>query len=199
MAVRFGLLSGAPALSIHNQREATRRWIHFGFGLCILLLPWLQRWGGVAVAAAAVLYNALLAPGLGLDRAYRRKGERWLSGLTSYPLAVLLLLLLTPLEVAAGAWAVLATLDPVAATVGSRCPRPGVPFNRRKSLTGTLAGCVAGTLGCALALTYMGVEGVWGPALCAAAAGALAESLPLPFDDNLPVAAASALALLACI
>ncbi|MFQ5844266.1 MAG: hypothetical protein ACE5JG_04680 [Planctomycetota bacterium] len=33
-------------------------------------------------------------------------------------------------------------------------------------------------------------------ALCAAAAGAFAETLPLPPDDNLPVAAAAAGALL---
>ena len=183
-------------MSIHNRREATRRVIHFGFGFAILLLPFLQRPGGVVIAALALLYNALLAPGLGLDRRYRREGERRLGGLTSYPLAVLLLLLLTPLDVAAGAWAVLAVLDPVAAAAGTRWPRPRILFNPRKSVVGSLAGIVAGALGCGLALTYMGLDGAWVPALCAAAAAALVEALPLPIDDNLPVAAAAALALL---
>jgi dolichol kinase len=196
MAVRIGLLSGVPSLSIHNRRETTRRLVHFGFGFAIVLLPHLQRPGGAAVAALALLYNALLAPGLGLDRAYRREGERRLSGLTSYPLAVLLLILLAPLEVAAGAWAVLAVLDPVAAAVGSRVPRPRVPFHPAKSLAGSAAGFVAGAAGCALALRYMGLEEAWGPALCAAGAAALVEALPWPIDDNLPVAAAAALALL---
>jgi dolichol kinase len=151
----------------------------------------------VLIALVALLYNAILAPRLGLDRAYRHEGEGHMGGLTTYPLAVLLLVLLTPVEVAAGAWVVLAVLDPVAAAVGSRLRRPRIPLNARKSVCGTLAGLIASALACAGILTFLGVPDPWPAALCAAGAGAVAEALPLPIDDNLPIAAASAAALLA--
>lgn len=189
-------MSGAPNLSIHKATERRRRFVHFSFGACALLIGPLGRAGSAALAATALAYNALLAPALGLDRAYRRAGEgRW-GGLTTYPLAVLLLVMLTPAPVAAGAWVVLATVDPVAAAVGSRWPRPRVPGNAAKSLVGTAAGLLAGAVACAALFHLLGEAHVWPAAAAAAAAGALAEALPLPLEDNLAVAAAAALALL---
>jgi len=140
--------------------------------------------------------NVWLAPWLGFDVAYRRPGEGRFGGLVSYPLAVLLLLLLAPLEVAAGGWIVMATVDPIAAAVGSRWPRPRVPFHRRKSMVGTVAGFLGGWVGASLLLAWMNAPHAPVAGACAAAAGALAEVLPLPVDDNLPVAAAASLALL---
>ena len=195
MTAVAGLLSGAPSLSIHKNEENTRRLVHFGFGFCAFLLPWTGLWGGVALALAALLYNAWIAPRLGLDAGYRRDGEgRW-SGLVTYPLAVLLLLLLTPREVAAGAWMVMASADPIAAAVGTRRPRPPIPWNRRKSIIGSAAGFLAGWALTSVLLARMGVQQHVGASACAAGAGILAESLPLPTDDNLPMAAAAALAL----
>ncbi len=171
--------------------------MHFAFGACALLIGPLGRAGSAALAAAALLYNALLAPALGLDRGYRRAGEgRW-GGLTTYPLAVLLLVAFLPPRIAAGAWVVLATVDPVAAAVGSRWRRPRVPGNRAKSLVGTVAGFLAGTAACTGLFLFLGEEPAAAPAAAAAAAGAAAEALPLPGDDNLVVAAAATLALLA--
>lgn len=190
------MLSGAPDLSIHNATERNRRLVHFAFGAGALLIGPLGRAGSAALAAAAVLYNALLAPALGLDRGYRRAGEgRW-GGLTTYPLAVLLLVIFLPPHVAAGAWVVLATVDPVAAAVGSRWRRPRVPVNRAKSLVGTLAGFLAGAAAGTSLFLFLGEEPALPPAAAAAAAGAVAEALPLPIDDNLAVAAAATLALL---
>lgn len=191
-----GLLSGGPDLSIHKATERNRRLVHFAFGAGALLIGPLGRVGSAVLAGAALLYNAWLAPALGLDRGYRRAGEgRW-SGLTTYPLAVLLLVVFFPSQVAAGGWVVLATVDPVAAAVGSRRPRPRVPGNRGKSLVGSAAGLVVGTVACAGLLLFLGEGHAWPAALGAAAAGAVAEALPLPFEDNLTVAAAAALALL---
>jgi dolichol kinase len=170
--------------------------VHFAFGACALLIGPLGRAGSAALAATALLYNALLAPALGLDRAYRRPGEgRW-GGLTTYPLAVLLLVLLAPSQVAAGGWVVLATVDPVAAAVGSRWPRPRVPGHPAKSLVGTAAGWAVGTVACTGLLLFLGEGHALPAAAGAAAAGAVAEALPLPIEDNLAVAAAAALALL---
>lgn len=189
------MLSGAAHLSNRNASEDARRLIHFLAGGCALLLAPLGPGWGAALAASALAYNAFVAPALGLDRAYRREGEgRW-GGLATYPLAVLLLVLFTRLEVAAGAWAVLAAADPVAATVGSRLRRPRVPWNPGKSLVGAAAGAVAGALACFGVLRWMGATPALLPALAAGAAGAFAEALPIRGDDNLRIAAAAAIAL----
>ena len=69
------MLSAAPDLSIHKATERKRRLVHFAFGACALLIEPLGRSGSAALAAAALLYNALLAPALGLDRGYRRAAD----------------------------------------------------------------------------------------------------------------------------
>lgn len=190
-------MSGSRHLSNLKPVERTRRLVHFAFGACALLIPVLGRWGSAAVAAAALLYNGVVAPRLGLDRGYRRHGDRFWNGLVTYPLAVLLLVVVCPPLVAAGAWVVLAAADPVAAAVGTRFPAPRVPGNPRKSLTGAAAGFVVAAVACAGVLRFLDAPGVVAPAAAAAGAGSVAELLPLPCDDNLVIAVAAALALLA--
>ena len=190
-----GFLSGAPRLS-NLKRERLRRIVHFAFGACALLIEPLGRAGSLALAGAALVYNVVLAPALGLDRGYRRPEEGLWGGLATYPLAVFCLILLAPPAVAAGAWGVLAAADPVAAAVGRRWPRPRVPFHRKKSLVGCAGGFAAGVLACYGILRYMDAEPAIPAALSAGAAGAVAEALPLPGDDNLRVAVAAAFALL---
>ena len=105
------MLSGTGHLS--NRNDDLRRLIHLLAGGCAFLLQPLGPFWGALLAASALAYNALVAPAFGLDRAYRREGEgRW-GGLTTYPLAVLLLLLLRASGVEAR--------DPLAAT-GSGAP-----------------------------------------------------------------------------
>jgi dolichol kinase len=186
-------------LSNGNRKARRRQAIHLLVGGCAFLV---KPWGRPAcsvVALLGLLYNAVIAPRFGLDRAYRRDGEGHLGGLVTYPLAVLLLLLLFPATVAAGAWVVLAVADPVAAFVGARFPRPRIPGNPRKSLVGAAAGFVAAFGACFGLLAYMDAPRAALAAACAAAAGVAAESLPLKIDDNLPLAAAAALALLAFV
>jgi uncharacterized protein (TIGR00297 family) len=190
-----GLLSGAPGLS--NRSDGVRRAVHLLAGGCAFLLGPLGPLWGASLAAAAVVYNAAVAPSLGLDRAYRREGEgRW-GGLTTYPLSVLALVLFVPLEIAAGAWAVLAAADPVAAAVGTRVRGAPVPWNPSKSLAGAAAGALAGALACFAVLRWMGVRGAFLPALTAGIAGAAAEAFPAKGDDNLRIAGAAAVALAA--
>ncbi len=190
-------MSGTPHLSNRNAAGDLRRAIHFLAGGCALLLRPLGPLWGAALAASALAYNAFVAPRLGLDRAYRREGEgRW-GGLATYPLAVLLLVLFAPLAVAAGAWAVLAACDPVAAAVGTRWQRPSVPWNPEKSLAGTAAGAIAGALACFGVLRWMGVKDPLLPALAAGVLGAVVEALPIRGDDNLRIALAAAFVLAA--
>ena len=83
----------------------------------------------------------------------------------------------------------------VRSSAGKR--RPRVPWNPTKSFIGTTAALVVGISVAWLMLRYDGAVNPWGPALAAGLAAAFAESLPWPIDDNLPVAAAAAAALLA--
>jgi len=180
---------------LSESRERTRRIVHLAFGAAALLVPVLGRAGSIALAAAALLYNVALAPALGWDRGYRRAGEARLAGIGSYPLAVLLLLCSAPLPVAMAAWGVLAAGDPAAAAVGNRWSSSSLPWNRHKSWLGSLAAVIAGSTAAGLLLLYSGQRSVFGPALAAGLAGAIAESLPWPVDDNLPMAGAAAAAL----
>ncbi len=172
-----------------TDRETTRRLVHFAFGGCALLLDDVGRRWGLIIAGAAVVYNAFVAPSLRLDRGYRRTDESRFGGLTCYALAVFLLVLFTPLHVAAGAWAVLAAADPVAAAVGTRLSRPRVPWNPSKSLAGAAA--CALVLGLGHGSPPRLIEG----AVSAGVAGALFETVPFPINDNLVIAAAAACAL----
>ncbi|MHC4956907.1 MAG: hypothetical protein ACYTGN_00930 [Planctomycetota bacterium] len=182
-------------MSIGKGSEASRRLVHLAFGGLAFLVPLIGRYPSIGLAAAALAYNTVLAPALGLDSPYRRAGEGRFRGLFTYPLAVLLMLCVAPLDVAAGAWVVMAVADPMAAFVGRACPWPRVPFNKAKSLAGTAAGFIAAAVACAGFLAYAGVERPLLPAVGAAAAGALAEAIPWPIDDNLPLAVAAATAL----
>lgn len=172
--------------------------MHIAFGSGAFLLFFVDARVVCVLALAAVLYNGFVAPHLRLDRAYRRPGEPRLSGLVTYPLAVLLLALLLPWRAAGGAWIVLAVADPMAGMAGTLRPRPRVPWNRRKSLVGAATGFAAGGLACYAYLAAADVVAPFPSALAAAAAGALAETLPLP-EDNLAVAFAAGAALYFCL
>jgi len=181
---------------LSDRRERTRRLIHLAFGGAAFLVPVLGRVGSIALAATAVFYNVLIAPAFGLDRGYRRSGERRLSGIGSYPIAVLLLLCVTDAHVAMGAWGVLAAADPAAAAVGRRWGSAAIPWNRQKTWIGSATALVVGTGAAWALLRYAGLSQPLAPACAAGAAGAVAESMPWGIDDNLPLAAAAASALI---
>jgi dolichol kinase len=163
----------------------------------------------VAAAGLGVLAGWVVLPLTPLEARLRRPGEGYLSGLRTYPLAVLgLVLWLEPAE-AAAAWGVLAFGDAAASVVGRRVPAPALLGSSKATWSGSLAHLLVGGLaawGLSAAVAALAASGdavlagpVPGPLAClvAAAAAALADLLLLPPDDNLPGAAAAALGLLA--
>lgn len=177
--------------------------VHAAMGVNALLLGVLPRWGAVAMALAAIVLNWWVLPRLALGRRLERPGEPFLSGLKTYPLAVLGLVLLLPAAEAAAAWGVLAFGDAAAAVVGRLVPAPSLFGHRKATWSGTPAFLVVGTvaafgLGQAVAALAAGcpwVEAGEAPSLaraaCAASAAALIDLVRIPPDDNLPCAAAS--------
>jgi dolichol kinase len=128
------------------------------------------------------------------------------SGIVVYCISVLALCIIfyNHMWMTAAIWGVLAFGDGMATIVGCTTGGPRLPWNTRKGLYGSLAFVLFGTLGAAALIAWTrGVGFV--PALPLAAslalACAVAESLPLPVDDNItvPLAGAVALPLLAMV
>ena len=174
------------------RREALRPAVHAALIGFVLLEPDLGKWRMAGIAFAAFVLNLLVLPLTPLGTLLRREGEpRW-NGLVTYPLAVALGHALFSAEIAGLAWAVLALGDPAAALAGGARPwKWRIPWNRRKSVAGSLAFLVVAWAAAAglLVLSSPFAE-LDGPLLLLlgsmALAGALAETLPLR-DDNLPV------------
>lgn len=187
--------------------EWRRKAVHMGSGTLAALLHWLPAWGAWALGGAALLMNIFVLPSLSghsLEREQdRRQGVAW--GIIFYPLSVLILTLVFArrLEIAAAGWALMAFGDGMATLVGKSLPRPRLPWNRDKSLAGSVAlfFCGGGTAW----LMYLFVAAGHGrhpdPFLVLAAVAATAalaailESLPTGVDDNLLVPLASGVVL----
>jgi uncharacterized protein (TIGR00297 family) len=177
--------------------------IHIGAGLAALLLP-LSGWGtNVALAACATLLTALLLPGLPGHRLVRGADARLPASALYYAVGVLLLVCAFPtrVDLAAAAWGILAAGDGVASIAGRAWGARRWPWNRGKSVAGSIAFVIAGlVMGVALAwcvrhavtpepsLRFLVLA-----TLAAVVAAAAIETLPVRLDDNLSVPAASAL------
>ena len=101
-----------------------------------------------------------------------------------HALGIALSLLLFPTRIGYAAIAVLALGDSSASLLGKRFGRNRIPFNRGKSVEGSIIGLIIAFLGALLFVDPI-------TALVGAAVGILIEALPLPLDDNLliPLAA----------
>jgi len=189
----------------HSERA--RQWVHVGSGLFALLLRVLTAWQAAALAATALTFNLIVLPRIGGRRLYRPVDEArgFPLGILLYPLSVLLLILVFPsrLDIVAAAWGILAFGDGFATLVGQRIGRRQVPWNREKTIAGTMAFAVFGGIG-AVALALWTRSAVTPPPslafviiapLIAAVTAALVETLPVRLDDNIsvPMAAAAAL------
>jgi uncharacterized protein (TIGR00297 family) len=132
------------------------------------------------------------------------RARRFSVGIALYPFTVLLLIFTFQrnLQIAAAGWGFLAFGDGCASIVGMAVGGPRLPWNQKKSLSGSLGYVVFGLLGAAFLYGFVAsrVPSAWelGCLLAAALAGAAVESLPSELDDNVlpPLVAASALALL---
>jgi uncharacterized protein (TIGR00297 family) len=184
--------------------EDSRQSVHIAMGGFALLLPLIPWWQSTVLAAFAVLFNLFGLQRL-LGRRLFRPGERigrLTSGIVLYPLTVLLLLLVFGgrLDIVAAAWGILAAGDGMATIVGRRAPIARIPWNRQKSLGGSLAFALCGAAaGIGLAWwcrdTVMPPAYTWfffvAPVLAAFVAAAV-ETIPISLDDNVSVATAAA-------
>jgi len=185
--------------------ELLRKATHMAVGLIALALRFLGPLWSLVLAAGALLFNLALLPRIGGRRMWREHevAAGSAQGIVFYPLAVLLLVaaFYRRLEIAAGAWGILAFGDGMASIAGMTLGRAKLPWNPRKSWAGSAAYAVFGALACAFLLRWT-APGRYelGFALAIAVAAALfaaaLESLPHGLDDNLGVPLVSGLFLL---
>ncbi len=191
--------------------ELARKVTHMGVGLIAFSLRFLGPLWAALLAAGALSFNLFLLPRIG-GRKLWRPAELEAGGslgIVLYPLAVLLLILVfwQRLEVAAGAWGILAFGDGMASVVGMTLGRKKLPWNPRKSWMGSLAYVVCGAVAAAVLLVWTApVQGRaygWAFALAAGLATAVVaaalESLPQGLDDNIGVPLISGLFLLGLV
>ena len=132
------------------------------------------------------------------------RARRFSVGIALYPLVVLLLIFTFQrnLQIAAAGWGYLAFGDGFASIVGMSVGGARLPWNPKKSVSGSLGYVVFGFLGAAFLYGFVAarVPSGWelGCLVAAALAGAAVESLPSELDDNVlpPLVAAAVLALL---
>lgn len=171
------------------EKETRRQLTHISLIAFAFLLRYLDRTGAAVCALLALGFNLTLLPRL--VPAIFRPGEGKLSGITIYPFSVLLLVLFLPLQIAAAAWAVMAMGDGAATIIGKAVNGPRLPWNREKTLAGSLAFFLAAAAGAFLLYGWVsysfGGRDIIYLALMGAFVGALVESLPLTIDDNLSV------------
>ena len=192
--------------------ENTRKLIHVGMLSFAVLLRWLNWWQAALCAIAAVLVNVLIMPRIG-KKAFREDDlERgYACGMIYYSVSVLVLILTTPLPIAAAAWGIMALGDGSASIVGMRWGDVKWPWSKDKSIAGSIAFLAGGTIAACVLIFITQTNAIESvplydnmPAfilmletaslstlflICAITAGvmALVESLPLPIDDNLSV------------
>lgn len=205
------------------ELETRRQLLHLSGSLTPLYLWALKEFAGSELAPAYLLLT-MLAAGYAISHLYRKgwrspffsrmidmaeressmatPGRGALRFYTGVLLAYLLLLWLgEPYYTFTTVVLVLAVGDSLCVLVGMRVGGKKLPYNRSKSLEGTLAG-----FGSAFALSSAVLLAIFGLtaseavpiAFAAAFTGILVETLPLPVDDNIsiPLACALALALL---
>jgi len=171
-----------------SSAEWKRKAVHAGVGLFSLFLRWLTWPIAALCAAGALLFNLFALPVFGRG-IYRDATRRRDAGIVAYPASVLavVLLLRHALPVAAAIWAMMALGDPMASIAGRMLGGPRLPWNAKKTWSGSAAYAVFGAVAGALLLAFAGrlpislaLSGFAGFALL----GALLESLDTGLDDN---------------
>ncbi len=108
-----------------------------------------------------------------------------------HAMGIALALLIFPARIGYAAIAVLTLGDSSASILGKRFGKTKIPFNRGKSVEGSIFGFVFALLGALLFVDPV-------TAIMGAASGLLIETIPLPIDDNLliPLAAGASMILI---
>ena len=190
-----------------SHSESARQWVHAGSGIFALALRFLTWWQAAILAAVALIFNAFVLPSIGGRRLYRPvdHARGFPLGILLYPLAVLTLILLFPtrLDIAAAAWGILAFGDGAATLAGRAIASPRLPWNRDKSVAGTVAFIICGAVGGVTLAWWTSAAIVPTPPIAftiaapifAAIAAAFVESIPVRLDDNVSVPVAAAMVL----
>ena len=185
--------------------EDARQLVHIAMGSFALLLRYLHWWQAAILAGTAVAFNMWLLRRVTRGRLHRpSEGNAAVpTGIVFYPTSVLLLLLLIPSrpDIVAAAWGILAAGDGAATLIGRRSKGARIPWNRHKSLAGTIAFIIAGSAAgsflawwCRPALIPppFAAFSLFAPIVAAIVAAAV-ETVPIRLDDNLSVPAIAAL------
>jgi uncharacterized protein (TIGR00297 family) len=190
-------------MAAREHDELGRKLLHIaigGFAFTLRYLSWQQ---AALMAATAIAFNLFVLPRVAGHLYRPGEGARDAgSGIVLYPIAVLLLVLVFPNrpDIAAAAWAILACGDGMASIVGRRLGRRPIPWNRGKSVAGTVALFACGGLAGTLAAWWCRPNVTPAPEawftvaapLVAALVAALVETIPSRLDDNLSVPASAA-------
>lgn len=184
--------------------EDRRQILHMSMGVFALLLRSLPWWAAAIAAGSAVAFNAYVLPRVAGHRLYRppERSRRFAPGILFYPIAVVLLILLFPdrPDISAAAWGIMAFGDGAATLVGRRLGGRRIPWNREKSIAGSVAFVLAGgAAGVFLAWWCRpavmpppyGWFSIVAPLLAVTAAAAV-ETIPIRLDDNISVPASAA-------
>ena len=181
--------------------EWRRKAVHAGTGLFALSLRWLDWKAAAVLALAALLFNLFVMPRVGRG-IYRDGQRRYDTGIVSYAVMVLVLVLVLRdhyLTVAAAVWAMMAFGDPAASAAGELLDGPTLPWNRGKRWIGLLANWAAGATASILVFRFVSARPLDLLAavllVTGAAVYAFLESVRAGLDDNLVAALPTALVL----
>ncbi|MGK2855590.1 MAG: DUF92 domain-containing protein [Thermoanaerobaculia bacterium] len=186
--------------------EAGRKLVHIGLGLIAFTLGWLPWTLAAGVAFIAILFNWLVLPRIG-GRKISRTGARSDWGIVLYPISVFALIVIfrdRP-EIAAVGWIALAFGDGTATLIGRNLKGPRLPWNREKSVLGTLGFFEVAFPVAWVATWVIGALPTLIPTLMtlfvAIGVAMIVESLDTGIDDNLtvPFSAAFTMWALGCV
>lgn len=193
--------AGSSGTATAGHSETSRQLVHIAMGTFALLLRWLPWWQAVVLATAAMTFNLLVLPRVGAQLYRPGDHARALHGIVFYPLAIVLLLLAFPArpDIVAAAWGILAAGDGLATLAGRAIGGRRWPWNREKTIGGTLAFATGGAAAGIFLAWWCRPATVPPPAMiftiaapaAAAIVAALVETLPARLDDNLSVPAAA--------
>lgn len=188
-------------LNEEQKREIKRKIVHMVVGLFSLLLRYLSFSVALICALLAFINNAFILPRLGGKKLYREeeKEKGYPLGILLYPITVFLLILIykNQFYIAAAIWGIMAFGDGSAALIGTLFGNHKLPWNKQKSLEGTLSYIIFGAIGACFLAWWTSLNKP-GPSLpffysfyfipiIVTFISALLESYPTKLDDNITI------------
>ncbi len=173
-----------------------------GFAFLLRYLTWFQ---ALSMALAAVLYSFVSSRIFTVTQRSEEAGKAVAPGKFLYAASVFFLILLLPGQyfIVAAVWANLSVGDSISNLAGRRFGRTVLPWNPKKTWVGMVAAFVFSTIAAFILLLWTGFPvtpvnpGMTALTLAIAASlvCSIAETLPLPIDDNVTICLVGALCL----